>query len=304
MDFILNPFITVLTFLYSIFNQDMVLAIIVFTALVRLLTYPLTAQQMKSARVMQELQPELKKLQEKYKNDREKLSQEQMRMYREYGINPLGGCLPLLIQFPILIGLYQSIIHALSANPLSLIDLSGRLLVPGLSDVIPLENRWLGMNLSQPPDFATGAIIGGTLIFLVVVTTWAQFKLTTVPVPPSDDGKPNPTAATQQTMGTIMPVMYGFFAISFSVGLSIYFIASNVIGIIQSVLMGKANFRNLLPGAAAAQPAITPRTATITTSVRPTDSRAAPRRNTGTRPNSLEAGVKTKAPPKPNKTTK
>ena len=111
MDFILNPFVTLLTFLYSVFNHDMVLAIIVFTVLVRLLTFPLTAQQQRSSAAMQQLQPELKKLQEKYKNDREKLAQEQMRLYREYGINPLGGCLPLVIQFPIFIALYQAIIH-------------------------------------------------------------------------------------------------------------------------------------------------------------------------------------------------
>lgn len=245
MDFILNPFVTILTFLYSVFNQNMVLAIIVFTVLIRLLTYPLTAQQMKSSKVMQELQPELKKLQEKYKNDREKLAQEQMRMYREYGVNPLGGCLPLLIQFPILIALYQAVIHALAANPLSLIDLSGRLLIPGMGNVVPLDNRWLGMYLSQAPDISTGSIIAFALPVLVVITTWLQFRVSMTPTPPSDDGKQNPAAATQQTMGTVMPLMYGFFALSFSVGLSIYFIASNVIGIVQYALMGKANFRNI-----------------------------------------------------------
>ncbi|MCK6577198.1 MAG: YidC/Oxa1 family membrane protein insertase [Anaerolineae bacterium] len=247
MDFILNPFVTILTLLYSIFNQDMVLAIIVFTALIRLLTYPLTAQQMKSSKAMQVVQPELKKLQEKYKNDREKLAAEQMRLYRENGVNPVGGCLPLLIQFPILIALYQAVIHALAASPLSLIDLSGRLLIPGLGDVIPLENRWMGMNLSLPPDMTTGSIIAYALPVLVVITTWLQFKVTTPPMPPSEDGKPNAAASTQQTMGTVMPLMYGFFALSFSVGLSIYFIASNVIGIAQYVLMGKADFRNILP---------------------------------------------------------
>ncbi|MDZ4769402.1 MAG: YidC/Oxa1 family membrane protein insertase [Chloroflexota bacterium] len=246
MDFILNPFITIITLLYTILGQNMVLAIIVFTALIRLLTYPLTMQQMKSSKVMQELQPELKKLQEKYKTDREKLASEQMRLYKEYGVNPVGGCLPLLVQFPILIALYQTVIHALAANPLSLIDLSGRLLIPGLADVIPLENRWLGMNLSQAPNTTTGSIVVFILPLLVVITTWLQFKVSMPPTPPSTDGKPNPMASTQQTMGTIMPLMYGFFALSFSVGMSIYFIASNIIGIAQYVLTGRANLKNLL----------------------------------------------------------
>ncbi len=264
MDFILTPFVTIMTLLYTILGQNMVLAIIVFTVLIRVVTYPLTAQQMKSSKVMQELQPELKKLQEKYKDDREKLAQEQMKMYREYGVNPLGGCLPLLIQFPILIGLYQTIMHALAATPLSLIDLSGRLLIPGLADAIPLENRWLGMNLSLPPNTAV-TVFAYILPLLVVVTTWLQFKVSMPPMPPSEDGKPNPMASTQQTMGTIMPLMYGFFALSFSVGLSIYFIASNVIGIVQYALMGKANFRNLLsfgaPRPAAAPAVVSPSSA-------------------------------------------
>ncbi len=252
MDFILNPFVTLLTFLYSILNNDMVLAIIIFTLLIRLLTYPLTAQQMRSSNAMQQLQPELKKLQDKHKNDREKLAQEQMRLYREYGINPLGGCLPLIIQFPILIALYQAIIHALATTPLQLMELSGRLLIPGLNNAIPLDNMWLGMNLSLAPNMGTISLsnplslVPLALPVLVVVTTWLQFKVSQPPTPPpSEDGKPNQAAAMSQSMGTIMPLMYGFFALSFSVGLSVYFIASNVIGIVQYALMGKADFRRV-----------------------------------------------------------
>jgi YidC/Oxa1 family membrane protein insertase len=171
-----------------------------------------------------------------------------MRLYREYGVNPLGGCLPLLIQFPIFISLYQAIIHALGATPMQLIDLSGRLLIPGLDRFIPLQNIWLGMNLTQPPSIVgtdIGSIIGIVLVGLVVVTTWLQFKVTTPQTPPSDDGKPNQAAAMSQSMGTIMPLMYGFFALSFSVGISIYFIVSNTVGIVQYALMGRANFKNL-----------------------------------------------------------
>ncbi|MEP7293245.1 MAG: YidC/Oxa1 family membrane protein insertase [Chloroflexota bacterium] len=252
MDFILNPFVTLLTFLYSVFNHDMVLAIIVFTVLIRLLTFPLTAQQQRSSAAMQQLQPELKKMQERHKGDREKLAQEQMRLYREYGINPLGGCLPMVIQFPIFIALYQAIIHALATTPLQLIDLSGRLLIPGLNSVIPMNNMWLGMNLTVAPNLGgvsisnPATIIPILLPVLVVVTTWLQFKVTMPPpAAPSEDGKPNQAAAMSQSMGTIMPLMYGFFALSFSVGLSIYFISSNVIGIVQYALMGKADFRRI-----------------------------------------------------------
>ncbi len=238
-DLILNPFVTVLTFLYSILNQDIVLSIVVFTILVRLAILPLTAQQQRSAKAMQELQPELKKLQDKHKNDREKLAQEQMALYREHGVNPLGGCLPLLIQFPILIGLYQAIIFTLAATPFQLIDLANRFLIPGLDRFVPLNNMWLGMDLTKPPTVnPTWAL---ALPALVLVTTWLQSKLTVPPVQPSEDGKPSQAQAMSQSMTTIMPLMFGFFSLSFSVGLSIYFVVSNVVGIIQYSLMGKSN---------------------------------------------------------------
>lgn len=240
-DFIIDPFVTTLTFLYSVLGNNVVLAIVVFTVLVRLITYPLTIQQQRSTKAMQQLQPELKKLQEKYKNDREKLSQEQMALYRQHGINPFGGCLPLIIQLPIMLGLYQAIIFALAATPYQLLELSGRLMLPGLETLVPLQNTFLGMNLTHPPNPAN--VISFALPVLVVVTTWLQFKMT-MPSQPStanSDGKPSQGAAMTQSMGTIMPIMYGFFALQFSIGLSIYFIVSNIVGIIQFALVGKSS---------------------------------------------------------------
>lgn len=230
-DLILNPFITVLTLLYTVFGNSAVIAIILFTVLVRLIMYPLNAQQMKSSKAMQELQPEIKKLQEKYKNDREKLSQEQMRLYREKGINPLGGCLPLLIQLPIWIGLYQAINHALAATPLQLIDLSGRFLIPGMDRLVPLNNVWLGMDLTQAPT--ANPVYALALPALVLVTSWVQSKMITPPAMTNEDGTPSQAAAMTQSMTTIMPIMMGMFSLSFSVGLSIYFVVSNVISIVQ-----------------------------------------------------------------------
>lgn len=239
-DIIINPFVTTLTFLYSILGNNIVLTIVVFTVLVRLVIYPLTIQQQRSSKAMQAMQPELKKLQEKHKNDREKLAQEQMQLYREYGINPLGGCLPLVVQLPIMLGLYQAIIFALAATPWQLLELSGRLMIPGLETLVPLQNTFLGLNLTQPPNPAN--IISFALPILVVITTWLQFKATMPAAQPkSADGQTNSMAGMTQSMGTIMPIMYGFFALQFSVGLSIYFIVSNIVGIIQYRLIGKPN---------------------------------------------------------------
>ena len=150
MDFLTNPFTTALLFLYQFLGQNIVLTIVIFTILVRLLTFPLTQAQIKSSKAMQEVQPKMKKLQEKYKGDREKLAAAQMELYREHNINPMMGCLPLLIQLPVLLGLYGAISRSLASTPLQLLDLHHRILVPGLSQMIPLQNQFLWLNLAQP----------------------------------------------------------------------------------------------------------------------------------------------------------
>lgn len=236
MDFLTNPFIAVLLFLYQVLGQSIVVTIIVFTVLTRLITFPLTRQQMQSTRRMQSLTPKLNKLKEKYKNDREKLAAEQMKLYREEGVNPLAGCLPLIIQLPILFGLYGAIRAALATNPVDLLDLNHRL-APGLAGLLPLQNRFLWLNLGQPdPTFL--------LPILVVASTWLQSKLMTpTPTDPKD-----PSAAMSRNMTLMMPLMIGLFSLSFASGLSIYWITSNVVGIAQYALMGKVNLRTAILG--------------------------------------------------------
>jgi YidC/Oxa1 family membrane protein insertase len=242
-DLIINPFVTLLTWMYAILGNDVVLAIVVFTVLVRILTFPLMAKQQQSAKRMQELQPRLKKLQEKFKDDREKLAQAQMELYKEAGVNPFGGCLPLLIQFPILIALYQAIYFALANTPYQLVDLSERLIVPGLDNLIPLNNMWLGMDLTQPPIPPINPVYALALPLLVMVTTYIQSKMTLSATgqntSTNSSGEMDQAAAMARSMTTIMPIMLGAFALSFSVGLSVYFITSNILGIIQYSPWGK-----------------------------------------------------------------
>ena len=257
-DLILNPFVTILAWLYAALNQDIVLAIVVLTVIIRFLTYPLLAKQQESSRKMQQIQPQLKKLQEKYKGDKEKMSQAQMKLYRENKVNPVGGCFPMVIQFPILIGLYQAIFYALAATPFQLVDLSERLLIPGLDSLIPLQRMWspipqltellpeLDLTLA-PTENPHYSLI---LPLLVLITTWAQQKLTMATTgqkstkkddDDDDDGKPaGGQAQMMKSMTTIMPIMFGFFSLSFSVGLSVYFVTSNLIGIVQYSPQGRA----------------------------------------------------------------
>ena len=238
-DTFINIFINVLLTIYNLIG-NFGIAIILFTILIRIVTWPLNAQQMKGAKAMQDLQndKEWQAIQKKYAKDREKLAQEQMRVYREKGINPFGSCLPTLIQFPIIIALYQSIIRALAATPLDLLKLSRSIIFPFLdvSDLIPLNSKFLWMNLGQPEPYYILAIV-------VAVTTYIQSKLT---MPPSTN--PNDqSAAMGQSMTITMPLMLGWFALTFPSGLAVYFVTSNLLGIIQYAAMGKANWSNLLP---------------------------------------------------------
>src|SRR6266545_6892624 len=125
-DLFISIFVNVLIWIYDVVGNNFGLAIILFTILIRIVTWPLNAQQIKGAAAMQELQndKDWQAIQKKYAKDKEKLAQEQMRVYREKGINPFGSCLPTLIQFPIILALYQSITRALASTPLDLLRLS------------------------------------------------------------------------------------------------------------------------------------------------------------------------------------
>lgn len=256
-DFI-TIFVNVLIWIYDVVGNNFGLAIILFTILIRIITWPLNAQQMKGAAAMQELQndKEWQSIQKKYAKDREKLAQEQWRIQRERGISPFASCLPTLIQFPIIIALYQSITRALGSTPLDLLKLSRSLYsFLDVSNLIPLNSKFLWMNLGHPEGIPLPFDIsflpyGFPLLALIVaITTYIQSKLT-MPASPNPNDQ---SAAMGNMMSVYMPLMLGYFALTFPSGLSVYFITSNVLGIVQYALQGKANWRNLIPGAAKRQ---------------------------------------------------
>ena len=235
---IINPMVNSLLFLYQLLFKNFTLAITVFTILVRLLTQPLTAQSQKSSKKLTELQQsdEWRKIQEKYAKDQEKRNQEQMKLMQQAGANPLGGCLPMLIQFPILIGLYQAINLAMAASPVQLLNLSQHIypFLPNVTNLIPLENQFLWLHLGLPDPYYVLPVV-------VVATTWLQSKIMT---PPSADPQ---AAQMSQTMSIYMPLMIGWMSLNFPSGLSIYWVISNVVGIVQYVITpgSKVNWKNL-----------------------------------------------------------
>jgi len=247
---IIQPMTNLLLFIYDLLGHGphtFGLAIILFTIVVRLITWPLNASQVKGAQAMQELQndKEWQEIQKKYAKDKEKIAQEQMRIYKERGINPFASCLPTLIQFPIIIGLYQSIIRALSVMPLDMLKLA-RTIYPfqNVEGIIPLNSKFLWMNLGSPESVQMLGFAIPTLAVVVALTTYVQSKLTMPATSnPGDQG-----AQMSNMMSIYMPLMLGWFALNFASGIAIYFITSNTLGIIQYAATGRANWSNLLPG--------------------------------------------------------
>ena len=244
---VINFLVNVLIFIYQGVGQNFGIAIILLTILIRLVTWPLNAQQMKGAKAMQDLQTDKDWLaiQKKYAKDREKLAQEQMRLYREKGINPFGSCLPTLIQFPILFALIPSITYAIGSTPLSILKLSNSLYsFQDVAALVPLNSKFLGMDLGLPERTLLLGLSIPVLALIVALTTYVQTKLTM----PASTNSTDQSAATMKMMSIYMPVMLYFFSVNYASGLSVYFVASNILSIVQYAMMGKVNWRNLLPG--------------------------------------------------------
>jgi YidC/Oxa1 family membrane protein insertase len=245
---IVTPFVNVLLFIYSLVG-NLGVAIILFTILIRLLTHPLTVQQLKGTSAMQDLQKDPRWIEAniKYKNDKEKLSQFQMALYKEMGVNPFASCLPTLIQFPILIGLYQALMAANANTPIEMLTLS-RHIYPSflnISTLMPINNQFLWMNMGQQERLLIPGIPFGipVLAIVVVVTTYFQSRLMTPPT--QGDQQSN---MMMGMMNVYMPFLMGWLALTMASGLAIYFVASNVVTIGQYALLGKLNWDNLIPG--------------------------------------------------------
>ncbi len=247
---VVDPMTNALLLIYSLVG-DFGLAIILFTLVVRLITHPLTVTQLKSTQAMQDLQksPKFLEMQAKYKDDKEKLNQETLRLYQEAGINPAGSCLPMLIQLPVIFGLYQAIIAALATSPLQLVTFLSHIysFFPNVAELLPLDSKFLWMDLGIPERLPLFGIGIPVLAILVTITTYLQTKLTM----PQSSGGNDQSAMMGKMMGIYMPLLIGWLSFSFPAGLALYFFTSNVFGIAQYAAMGKVDWRNLLPGGSA-----------------------------------------------------
>ncbi|MCH8297646.1 MAG: membrane protein insertase YidC [Chloroflexi bacterium] len=222
-ELIIRPMLNSLVVLYTIFFSQMGLAIIVLTAIIRMATLPLTLKQLKQMRAMSSLQPKLKEIQDRYSRDRSRISQETMRLYREAGVSPFGCLGPMIVQMPILIGLFRVLIQVVFSRPDNLVGLSEKLYtwipVAQVFSAAPLDSKFLWLDLAQSDP--TNIIMP----VLVFVSTWVQQKMT---MQPSSDPR---QSGNQAMMLWMMPLMIAFFSFTLPSGLSLYWTTSNVMGI-------------------------------------------------------------------------
>ncbi len=207
-------------------------AIILFTLIMRGLTWPLTQQQLRSSRMMASMQPRIQQLQKQHKDPRRR-SEETMKIYREAGFSPLGCVWPMLVQFPIWIALYQSIRFTLGNTPESLLSLSQRLYPWSyLRTAVPFNERFLWLNLSKPDSTFVMAVVVGLSAFV-------QQRMT-MPMRTTADAQQQ---QVNNTMLWMMPMMFAFFTLQFPSGLALYWVATNVIGIaLQYFYQGPSEF--------------------------------------------------------------
>jgi YidC/Oxa1 family membrane protein insertase len=199
-------------------------AIILLTLIIKVVTLPLTLTQLRSMKATQELQPKLQELQKKYGKDRERLAQAQMELYREAGVNPLGGCLPLLIQMPILFGLYAALYRLAG---LQLLTNQRFFLIPDLSFPTPEQGvSWIVRYISEGQYVTVIAYLILPVLFLISQIVMQKMSQTT---PPSSD----PQQAFTNQMMMMMPILFTYFTLTLPAGLSLYWVTSNVLQIIQ-----------------------------------------------------------------------
>jgi YidC/Oxa1 family membrane protein insertase len=204
--FVSIPFLYVLHFFHG-FTGSYGIDIILLTVLIKLLMAPLTHKSFVSMKQMQKLQPQMERLKEKYKDDKEKLNKEIMELYRRNGVNPLGGCLPMVLQFPVFIGLYNA-----------------------LSTPIELRHaRFLWIkDLSRPDWESLPFTFGSWHLGIPVLTIFMGASMFIQQWMTPSAGDPN-----QRKMMLMMPLIFTFMFVSFPAGLTVYWLVNNILTIGQ-----------------------------------------------------------------------
>ncbi len=220
-------------------------SIIILTVIIRLLVWPFMSSQIKATKKMADLKPHLDELKRKHQDDKKTLASAQMALYKEHGVNPAGGCLPALIQIPIFIALYQAIINILPGAGGNIDHINSLLYLPQLKLPSYLDPNFFGLNLGlKPSEFTKYGIL---LLLVPLVTALLTFIQSKMMMPKAishhkdespketkeKEGMEDAMSSVQSQMVFLMPLMIGYFAFSFPIGLAIYWNAYTILGIIQ-----------------------------------------------------------------------
>jgi YidC/Oxa1 family membrane protein insertase len=215
-DFIAKPCVWIMNFLYSII-PNYGIAIIVLTLMTKILLWPLGSKSYKSMAEMKKIQPLMTEIREKYKNDKKKMNEEVMALYKTYKVNPMGGCLPMIVQIPVFFALYRMLYESIELRHAPFF-----LWINDLSAPDRLFNLDISIPLMQPPyGIPVLTIIMGGTMFL-------QQKMS----PPMGD-------PAQAKMMMLMPIIFTFIFINFSSGLVLYWLVNNVLSIAQQYYITK-----------------------------------------------------------------
>lgn len=244
---LINPIANVLLTVYAVLfflNIPYALgfSIIILTVLFRIVTYPLMSTQIKSSKKMQTLSPHLSRLKEKHKGDTKRLQQETMRLYKEHGINPLAGCLPILVQLPVIWALYSVLQNVVGLDSKVVVSEINKI---AYFEFLKLESAWdtsfMGLPLAQNPSGLLSSI--GFAVFLIPIATgFFQFVQSKMMMAQGDENKDqvkniekkDDFASTFQKQSLyIFPIMIGFFSYTFPIALSLYWNTFTIFGIIQ-----------------------------------------------------------------------
>jgi YidC/Oxa1 family membrane protein insertase len=207
--------LSILHFFYSLIPNYGV-AIILLTILVKMALYPLAKKSAISMRRLQQVQPKMKEIREKYKNDKQRINVETMKLYKEEKVNPVGGCFPLLIQMPVFFALYRVFYASIELRQAPFFG-------------------WIKDLAVHDPYFVTPV--------LMTALMWYQQKMT--PQPPVDDD--NEAAKMQRSMMKWMPIVFGGVMIFLPAGLTLYFLVSALITIIQTSYLNKILHTKVAP---------------------------------------------------------
>jgi len=209
-DFLAKPMLIGLDFFYG-YVGNYGIAIILLTIIIKLIFWPLSQKSYQSMEQMKKLQPMVQKLREKYGDDKNRLNQETMALYKTYKVNPMGGCLPMLVQIPVFFGLYKALLGAVELRHAPFIE------------TLPFTDLpWLADLSAKDPYYITPIIMGASMFL--------QQKMT-----PSAGGDP-----TQQKIMMFMPLIFTFMFLQFPSGLVIYWLLNNILSIGQQLMIARS----------------------------------------------------------------